>query len=144
MIKVTEPIRGLNPDLLTLCDSGTPRLSAFVSLGGPPGGSVRVRCPRRGGRDPGGEGARASACWAAWEQAGRSAGRGRRAHRKAPPLGGRRQRGRCARPPPPLARRPAPAPSPQSCFQFKRLQPAGAAPGGATAAPSAPVISAGS
>lgn len=32
--------------------------------------------------------------------------------------------------PPPLARRPASAPSPQSCFQFKRLQPAGAAPGG--------------
>lgn len=76
--------------------------------------------------------------------AGRSAGRGRRAHHKVPPLGGRRQWGRCARPPPPLARRPAPAPSPQSCFQFKRLQPAGAAPGGATAAPSAPVISAGS
>lgn len=46
--------------------------------------------------------------------------------------------------PPPLARRPPPSLSPQSCFQFKRLQPAGAAPGGATAVPSAPVISAGS
>lgn len=32
--------------------------------------------------------------------------------------------------PPPLARRPASAPSPQSCFQFKRLQPAGAARSG--------------
>lgn len=89
------------------------------------------------GRGLGGVGSRPAA-------RGRSAGRGRHAHHKVPPLGGRRQWGRCARPPPPLARRPAPAPSPQSCFQFKRLQPAGAAPGGATAAPSAPVISAGS
>lgn len=32
--------------------------------------------------------------------------------------------------PPPRARRPAAAPSPQSCFQFKRLQPAGAARSG--------------
>lgn len=158
MQRTPRPKKGDLPEvaeisqLLTFRDSGTPRLLGLVSLGGPPGRSVRgclrMRPPRReGGRASGGEGARGEGLGGVGTdrtERGRGAGRGRRTHHRVPPLGGRRQWGRCARLPPPLARWPAPAPSPQSCFQFKRLQPAGAAPGGATAAPSAPVISAGS
>lgn len=107
-----------------------------------------MRCAARGGAGEAQvEKGRGAARWAAWEPAASALGRaGQGAPRSPQGSAPRRAQtmGSLCPAPPPLARRPAPAPSPQSCFQFKRLQPAGAAPGGATAALSAPVISAGS
>lgn len=75
--------------------------------------------------------------WAAWEPAGSGseprAGRGRRrAHRRIPPLRGRRQWGRCARRPLPWLAGPRPPPLPKAAFNLnasnQRVLPRGARP----------------
>lgn len=66
------------------------------------------------------------------ERAGPSWRGGRRAHRKVPPLGGRRQWGRCALRPLPLLGGPRPPPLPKAAFNLnasnQRALPRGARP----------------
>lgn len=108
----------------------------------PPWRGNRTR-ERRGGLVPGGgqveteSRSQPARPWAAWEPAGSGsephAGRGRRrAHRRIPPLRGRRQWGRCARRPLPWLAGPRPPPLPKAAFNLnasnQRVLPRGARP----------------